>query len=88
MTSTVTISAAEPRAALDSAERYRGETEPVDPRAGRVPGAVGAPTGDNRDAAGGFLPAVAGVDAALHPGSWSAWSADPERPAATGPHPG
>jgi thiosulfate/3-mercaptopyruvate sulfurtransferase len=31
--------------------------------------------------------AVAGVDAALYPGSWSAWSSDPARPVATGPNP-
>ena len=29
--------------------------------------------------------AVAGIDAALWPGSWSEWSADPTRPVATGP---
>jgi thiosulfate/3-mercaptopyruvate sulfurtransferase len=29
--------------------------------------------------------AVAGIDGALWPGSWSQWSADPDRPAATGP---
>jgi thiosulfate/3-mercaptopyruvate sulfurtransferase len=107
-----------------AAERYRGETEPVDPRAGHIPGAVSAPTGDNLTAAGTFLPAaelrarftefgadpatpvgvycgsgvtaahqiaalaIAGIDAALFPGSWSAWSADPARPAATGFQPG
>jgi thiosulfate/3-mercaptopyruvate sulfurtransferase len=105
-------------------ERYRGETEPVDPRAGHVPGAVSAPTTETLDADGAFLPAavlrdrfaalgvrpgttvgvycgsgvtaahevaalaVAGIDAALWPGSWSQWSADSARPAATGPDPG
>jgi thiosulfate/3-mercaptopyruvate sulfurtransferase len=37
-------------------ERYRGETEPVDPRAGHIPGAASAPWADNLDAAGRFLP--------------------------------
>ncbi|MFI5930658.1 sulfurtransferase [Actinoplanes sp. NPDC051494] len=93
-------------------ERYRGEVEPVDPRAGHIPGALSAPTGENlRDQR--FLPtaelrerfagltggkvgvycgsgvtaahevaalAIAGIDAALFPGSWSAWSSDPARP--------
>ncbi len=104
-------------------ERYRGEVEPVDPRAGHVPGAISAPTAGNLDADGRFLPpdalrqrfaslgidldgpvaaycgsgitashellalAVAGVDGALYPGSWSAWSSDPARPVATGPNP-
>ncbi len=100
-------------------ERYRGEVEPVDPRAGHIPGAVSAPTGGNLDENGRFLPseqlrarfaalgageakavavycgsgvtaahqiaalAVAGIEAALFPGSWSAWSSDPDRPVAT-----
>jgi thiosulfate/3-mercaptopyruvate sulfurtransferase len=101
-------------------ERYRGEVEPIDPRAGHVPGAVSAPTTENLAIDGTFRPAnelaarfdalgvtpgdrvaaycgsgvtaaheiaalaVAGIDAALWPGSWSQWSADPRRPAATG----
>ncbi|MGH3984080.1 MAG: sulfurtransferase [Pseudonocardiaceae bacterium] len=35
--------------------RYRGETEPVDPRAGHVPGAVNAPFGELTDAQGRWL---------------------------------
>jgi len=37
-------------------ERFRGETEPIDPRAGHVPGAVSAPTTENLAADGTFLP--------------------------------
>lgn len=106
-----------------AAERFRGEVEPVDSRAGHIPGAVSAPTGENLAADGTFLPpevlrkrfggkgaaesarigvycgsgvtaahqiaalALAGYDAALFPGSWSAWSADPARPAAKGDRP-
>ncbi|GLZ42210.1 sulfurtransferase [Actinokineospora sp. NBRC 105648] len=101
-------------------ERYRGEVEPVDPRAGHIPGAISAPTSENLADDGTFLPAdalrerfaalgarpgdqvavycgsgvtaahtiaalrIAGIDAALYPGSWSQWSSDPDRPAATG----
>ncbi|CAM5563034.1 sulfurtransferase [Streptomyces coeruleorubidus] len=106
-----------------AAERYRGESEPVDPRAGHIPGALSAPTGDNLDPDGTFRDveelavrftalgaddatevgvycgsgvtaahqiaalAHAGIPAALYPGSWSAWSADPGRPAVLGEQP-
>ncbi|MFE9438516.1 sulfurtransferase [Streptomyces sp. NPDC006602] len=106
-----------------AAERYRGEVEPVDPRAGHIPGAVSAPTGENLAADGTFLPSeelrkrfeekgaggasriavycgsgvtaahqiaaleLAGFEAVLFAGSWSAWSADPARPAAKGNRP-
>jgi thiosulfate/3-mercaptopyruvate sulfurtransferase len=103
-----------------AAERFRGEMEPVDPRAGHVPGAVSAPSTATLGPDGRLLPAAvltehfaalgaqpgtpvgiycgsgvtaalgvaalaeAGVAAALWPGSWSQWSADPARPVATG----
>lgn len=38
-----------------AAERYRGETEPIDPRAGHIPGAVSAPTAENLTPDGTFL---------------------------------
>ncbi|MGB9183439.1 MAG: sulfurtransferase [Solirubrobacteraceae bacterium] len=101
-------------------ERFRGETEPVDPVAGHIPGALNRPTLENVGADGHFLAAealrdefgaagvldrgpvgaycgsgvtaahevlaleVAGLSAALYPGSWSEWITDPQRPVATG----
>jgi thiosulfate/3-mercaptopyruvate sulfurtransferase len=116
------------------AARYRGETEPVDPRAGHIPGARNAPAADLLGPDGRWLPQSslrrrlealgmtgaaddqdvaeagaycgsgvtaaalvlaaerAGLRAPEHPialyvGSWSNWSADPHRPAATGAEP-
>ncbi len=110
-------------------ERYRGETEPVDPRAGHIPGAVNAPFVDHTDAEGRWRSSTElaerfaglGIDegtpvaaycgsgvtacsvvlalehagvrgsdhpAALYAGSWSHWSADPQRSVATGGAPG
>jgi thiosulfate/3-mercaptopyruvate sulfurtransferase len=42
--------------------RYRGETEPVDPVAGHIPGSLSAPTAENVNA-GGFFRSVADLQA-------------------------
>ncbi|MBP2330951.1 thiosulfate/3-mercaptopyruvate sulfurtransferase [Kibdelosporangium banguiense] len=106
-------------------ERYRGETEPIDPRPGHIPGAVNAPFTGHISPEGRWRTAAEladrfndlgvragkpvgaycgsgvtassvvlaleaagitdpGSPAALYPGSWSQWSSDPQRPAATG----
>lgn len=99
-------------------ERFRGDTEPVDPVAGHIPGARNLPSVSLLAEDGRFLPDVeitarlaacdprdsvgvycgsgvtasvviaalsaAGAQAALFPGSWSQWSAEADRPVATG----
>jgi len=98
-------------------ERFRGDSEPLDPRAGHIPGAVNRFHAENvgpdglmrpvpelaaRFAGLGSSPIIycgSGVTAChnllamslvglfggrLYPGSWSEWSADPDRQIATG----
>jgi thiosulfate/3-mercaptopyruvate sulfurtransferase len=100
-----------------SPERFRGDSEPIDARAGHIPGAVNVFHGANIGADGLMLPVselaqrFAGLgsspivycgsgvtachnllalsltgmlDGRLYPGSWSEWSADPDREVATG----
>jgi thiosulfate/3-mercaptopyruvate sulfurtransferase len=42
-----------------SRERWRGESETLDPVAGRIPGSVNLPYADNLDASGRFKPPAA-----------------------------
>lgn len=101
-------------------ERFRGQYEPMDARAGHIPGAINAPYTRTLGSSGTLLtePALRehfeklgafagepiavycgsgisatsniaalaslGVEAALYPGSFSQWSADPARPVAYG----
>ena len=103
-----------------AAERYEGRVEPIDKRAGHIPGAKSAPYAANLNQDGSFKTAaelkarydalgaaqatqivcycgsgvtaahdlfalrLAGYDALLYEGSWSDWSSDPARPAASG----
>jgi len=105
-----------------SPDRYHGAIEPIDPRAGHIPGAVNLPCRENVDQTGRFLPVgvlrerfmAAGVGTPpgrpvisycgsgvtachnllalehcglgpgrLYPGSWSEYSAGPDRPIET-----
>lgn len=108
-------------------ERYTGATEPIDPRAGHIAGALSNPTTENLGVDGRFLDPselaerfaalgvqaseggerhvaaycgsgvtaahqilaleIIGIQAALFPGSWSQYSADPTRTPAIGDTP-
>lgn len=54
----VTLDEIEGRLLIDARlpERYRGDIEPVDPKAGHIPGAVNRPYSGNLDQSGRFLP--------------------------------
>ena len=56
---TVDVDRAEDVPLIDAraGERYRGENEPVDPKAGHIPGALSAPWTENLGADGRFKPA-------------------------------
>ena len=79
-----------PKAELGRRFRGLGLPRPseIAAEAGEAP-MVGAYCGSGVNAAQEILALeIAGLPAALYVGSWSAWSADPSRPVATGPEPG
>ena len=70
---------------LDESGRFRSADELAEVYAQATGQEVAAYCGSGVTAAHDVLAmAVAGIDAALYPGSWSEWVADPERPVATG----
>ena len=80
------------RSSKELARRFRGLGLPrpsdLAPEAGEAP-LIGAYCGSGVNASQEILALeLAGLPAALYVGSWSAWSADPSRPVATGPDPG
>ncbi len=74
---------ADPKALSERFAALGIETEP------KIPKAIGVYCGGGVAAAHEIAAlASIGIEAALFPGSWSAWSSDPQRPAATGPERG
>ena len=67
-----------------AAERYRGETEPVDPVAGHIPAAVSAPTAENVGPGGRFLAAEALRDRFTRLGAGAAEHGGPRGAVTTG----
>lgn len=57
-----------------SAERFRGDDEPIDPIAGHIPGALSLPTTENLDESGHFLPKDELIERFRAAGLTSSWA--------------